>query len=152
MSQTYTTVDFDTRRATRGFLSLCWSTRGRRADKPARTIGQSAPPWNNHFEAATRAELSHEAKGARNDSKNRAKASPPDAQPEWSGNDMSASTATLTLMLLATVAAVHSDHPTFWLLIGPAPLAAGLATLRFFRRKYGRHRRTAADRTGVVPT
>jgi hypothetical protein len=130
MSHTYTTLDFDARR----------STRGRHADKPPRTIAQSAPPWNDHIGVASRSELSHEAKGAGNGSKNRATASPPDTQPAWTENDMSASTATLTLMLLATVAAVHSDHPTFWLSIGPAPLAAGLAALTFFRRKYGRHR------------
>jgi hypothetical protein len=152
MSHTYTALDFDARRATRGFASLHWSTRGRHADKPARTIAQSAPPWNDHIGVASRSELSHEAKGAGNGSKNRATASPPDRQPAWTENDMSASTATLTLLLLATVAAVHSDHPTFWLSIGPAPLAAGLAALTFFRRKYGRHRRTPPDRTGDLAT
>jgi len=61
------------------------------------------------------------------------------------GNDMSVSTATLTLMLLATVAAVHSEQPTFWLSIGPAPLAAGLGAFTFFRRKYSRRQ----DRSGA---
>jgi hypothetical protein len=57
------------------------------------------------------------------------------AQNDRTENDMSASTITLTLLLLATIAAVHSDQPTFWLLIGPAPLASGLAALTFLRRK-----------------
>ena len=57
------------------------------------------------------------------------------AKDDRTANDMSASTITLTLLLLATIAAVHSDHPTFWLLIGPAPLASGLTALTFLRRK-----------------
>jgi hypothetical protein len=57
------------------------------------------------------------------------------ARNDRTGNDMSASTISLTLLLLATIAAVHSDHPTFWLLIGPVPLASGLTALTFLRRK-----------------
>jgi hypothetical protein len=37
---------------------------------------------------------------------------------------MTASSFVLTLMLITTVAAASADHPAFWLLIGPAPLAA----------------------------
>ena len=57
------------------------------------------------------------------------------ARNDRTGNDMSASTITLTLLLLATIAAMHSDQPAFWLLIGPAPLASGLTALTFLRRK-----------------
>ena len=37
---------------------------------------------------------------------------------------MTASSFFLTLLLIATVAATYADHPAFWLLLGPAPLAA----------------------------
>ena len=41
----------------------------------------------------------------------------------------------IALLFLATIAAIHSDQPTFWLLIGPAPLASGLTALTVLRRK-----------------
>src|SRR5262245_59247923 len=146
MSHIHTEIDFNARRATRRFVDLCWSMCGRLSEMAAQPVAQNAPPCNDQIGGATQSKLSLEAKRAANSSKNRATPS----QAAWTGNDMSASSATLTLMLLATVAAVHSDHPTFWLSIGPAPVAAGLVAFTLFRRKYGRNQRTT--RTGDLPT
>ena len=50
--------------------------------------------------------------------------------------DMSAFSFTLTLLLSSTIAAANTDQPLFWLLIGPAPLAIGLAATVFFRQRF----------------
>ena len=51
------------------------------------------------------------------------------------GNDMSAFSFSLTLLLLGTIAAADTNHPVFWLSIGPAPLVAGFTILTFFRKR-----------------
>jgi hypothetical protein len=43
---------------------------------------------------------------------------------------------TLTLLLSGTIAAANADQPLFWLLIGPTPLAIGLATAVFLRPRF----------------
>ncbi|MBV9877119.1 MAG: hypothetical protein JO025_20485 [Verrucomicrobia bacterium] len=48
---------------------------------------------------------------------------------------MTASSFVLTLMLIITVAAASADHPAFWLLIGPAPLAAVVGAIALFRSR-----------------
>lgn len=52
---------------------------------------------------------------------------------DWSERDMSSFSFTLTLLLSGTIAAANADHPLFWLLIGPTPLAIGLVAAVFFR-------------------
>jgi hypothetical protein len=49
--------------------------------------------------------------------------------------DMSASSFVLTLLLIATVGAATADHPTFWLLLGPAPLTALMGAVVFVRSR-----------------
>ena len=48
-------------------------------------------------------------------------------------SDMTASCFILTLLLIATIVAVYTDRPVFWLLMGPVPLAAGIALLACFQ-------------------
>jgi hypothetical protein len=50
---------------------------------------------------------------------------------------MSASTIVVTLVLLGTILAGHTDHPVFWLSVGPAPLVIGFAAIMVFRRGLG---------------
>jgi hypothetical protein len=52
--------------------------------------------------------------------------------------DMSAFSFSLALLLLGTIAAANTNHPMFWLLVGPAPLAAGFTVLAFFRQRFSR--------------
>jgi len=42
---------------------------------------------------------------------------------------------TLTVLLLGTIAAANTNRPVFWLLIGPAPIAAGFTVLRYIRKR-----------------
>jgi hypothetical protein len=46
--------------------------------------------------------------------------------------DMTASSFALTLLLIATIAAVYTDRPAFWLLMGPFPLVAGFTMMACF--------------------
>jgi hypothetical protein len=55
---------------------------------------------------------------------------------DWSGRDMSSFSFTLTLLLSGTIAAANADRPLFWLLIGPTPLAIGLAAAVFLRPRF----------------
>ena len=55
---------------------------------------------------------------------------------DWSGRDMSSFSFTLTLLLSGTIAAANADQPLFWLLIGPTPLAIGLAAAVFLRPRF----------------
>jgi hypothetical protein len=52
--------------------------------------------------------------------------------------DMTAACFTLTLLLIGTIAAAHTDRPVFWLLMGPVPLAAAFATIACFQQKPSR--------------
>ena len=54
------------------------------------------------------------------------------------GNDMSTFSFSLTLLLLGTIAAADTNHPVFWLSIGPAPLVAGFTILTLFRKRVSR--------------
>jgi hypothetical protein len=54
-------------------------------------------------------------------------------------SDMSVSSVILTLVLLGTIVAGHTDHPVFWLLVGPAPLGIGFTAITFFRQGLGRN-------------
>ena len=56
-------------------------------------------------------------------------------QPCRAGGDMSASSVIFTLVLLGTILAGHTDHPVFWLLVGPAPLGIGFTAIMVFRRR-----------------
>jgi hypothetical protein len=50
-------------------------------------------------------------------------------------SDMSGSSFVLTLLLITTVAAASADHPAFWLLLGPAPIATLMGAVLFMRSK-----------------
>jgi hypothetical protein len=67
-------------------------------------------------------------------------------QPSWAGGDMSASSLIFTLVLLGTILAGHTDHPMFWLLVGPAPLGIGYTAIMVFRRGLGQNRSTSRER------
>jgi hypothetical protein len=51
---------------------------------------------------------------------------------------MTASSFVLILLLIATLAASSAEHPFFWLLLGPAPLAAGAGAVALVRSRFGR--------------
>src|SRR6266436_206942 len=71
---------------------------------------------------------------------------PRDILPDWIRNegrpkrsgrtkgDMTISSFTLALLLIATISAAYADHPLFWLSIGPMPLASGFAMIACFQQ------------------
>jgi hypothetical protein len=52
---------------------------------------------------------------------------------------MSVPSIILTLVLLGTIVAGHTDHPVFWLLVGPAPLGVGFTVITFLRQGVNRN-------------
>jgi hypothetical protein len=58
---------------------------------------------------------------------------------------MTASSFVLILLLITTLAASSAAHPIFWLLLGPAPLAAGVGFIAFLRPKLGRFSREGSE-------
>ena len=52
-----------------------------------------------------------------------------------SERDISGFGFVLTLMLLWEIAAAQTDHPVFWLLVGPAPLALGITATRLLAKR-----------------
>jgi hypothetical protein len=49
--------------------------------------------------------------------------------------DMTVSSFMLALVLVGVVVAAHTNHPVFWLLIGPTPLALLHTTRTFLRQR-----------------
>jgi hypothetical protein len=62
--------------------------------------------------------------------------------------DMSAFSFTLTLQLLGTIGAAHTDHPVFWLLVGPMALAVGFTVVTLIRQGVFRSIRKSMRMTG----
>jgi hypothetical protein len=48
-------------------------------------------------------------------------------------------------VVLGTIVAGHTNHPVFWLLVGPAPLGIGYTAFTFFRQGLGRARRSTTQ-------
>src|SRR5258708_20419720 len=55
--------------------------------------------------------------------------------------DMTVSSFMLALVLVGVVVAAHTNHPVFWLLIGPTPFAVLHTTRTFLRQRVMRRRR-----------
>jgi hypothetical protein len=66
-------------------------------------------------------------------------------RPSPAGGDLSASSVIFTLVLLGTILAGHTDHPVFWLLVGPAPLGIGFTAIMVFRRGLGQNHSTSPE-------
>jgi hypothetical protein len=54
----------------------------------------------------------------------------------WMREDMGVLSFAWTLVLLSAVAAIQTDQPVLWLLIGSAPLIVGVAAVGFLRRRF----------------
>jgi hypothetical protein len=101
-------------------------------------LPKSAPGANDQKEAAKRPSLSQDLSRLRNGLSDLAKNATPPKRSAQTKRDMSAFSFSLALLLLGTIAATNTNHPVFWLLLGPAPLAAGFTVLTFFRQRFSR--------------
>jgi hypothetical protein len=54
----------------------------------------------------------------------------------WTSGDISGFGFAFSLVLLGTILSGFSDHPVFWLLLGPGPLVIGLTLIAFLRRLF----------------
>jgi hypothetical protein len=58
----------------------------------------------------------------------------------WTTGDISGFGFAFTLVLLATILSAYTDHPVFWLLVGPGSLVVGLTLIAFLRHLFTTHR------------
>jgi hypothetical protein len=49
--------------------------------------------------------------------------------------DLTVSSFNLALVLVGVIIAAHTDHPVFWLLVGPSPFAVLHTTRTFLRQR-----------------
>jgi hypothetical protein len=54
----------------------------------------------------------------------------------WTTGDISGFGFAFSLVLLGTIVSAYSDHPVFWLLVGPGPLVIGLTLIAFLRHLF----------------
>jgi hypothetical protein len=54
----------------------------------------------------------------------------------WTTGDISGFGFAFSLVLLGTIVSASSDHPVFWLLVGPGPLVIGLTLIAFLRHLF----------------
>ena len=54
----------------------------------------------------------------------------------WTTGDISGFGFAFSLVLLGTIISAFSDHPVFWLLVGPGPLVVGLTLIAFLRHLF----------------
>ena len=59
-------------------------------------------------------------------------------QPDFPKRDISGFGFLLILILLCEIAAAQTDHPVFWLLVGPTPLALALTAKRLLQYRPNR--------------
>jgi hypothetical protein len=138
MSYPYPSLYLDAERAKRRLAQSFRSGPDRRTDILAPPITKNAPAANDQREAAKQPRLSQELTRLRGRLSDLTRNAAPPKRSDGNGNDMSAFSFSLTLLLLGTVAAANTNRPVFWLLSGPAPLAAGFTVLTFFRQRISR--------------
>jgi hypothetical protein len=66
----------------------------------------------------------------------------------WTTGDISGFGFAFSLVLLGTIFSAFSDHPVFWLLVGPGPLVVGLTLIAFLRHLFTVHRRLPGSQQG----
>ena len=134
MSYPYTSFNLDAERAHQRLVRSFQSERDQHADSPSGPT-KSAPVAGDQKDASKRPSLSSELLGLGNGLSDLAKDATLPKRSGWTKRDMRAFGFTLTVLLLGTIAAANTNRPVFWLLIGPAPIAAGFTVLRYIRKR-----------------
>jgi hypothetical protein len=132
MNYPYDLLYLDIQRAKQGITRSLESGVGRLVDAPFPATANNVPVANRQPRTAKRPNQSTEFTCSRRGLSN--PATPP-KRSGLTGNDMSAFSFSLTLLLLGTIAAADTNHPVFWLSIGPAPLVAVFTMLTLFRKR-----------------
>ncbi|MBV8098085.1 MAG: hypothetical protein JOZ31_02895 [Verrucomicrobia bacterium] len=63
----------------------------------------------------------------------------------WTTGDISGFGFAFSLVLLGTIVSAFSDHPVFWLLVGPGSLVIGLTLTAFLRHLFSARRGLTAQ-------
>jgi hypothetical protein len=138
MSNPYPSFNLDAKWAKQRLVQSFQSGPDRHADSLSPPITKTAPVANDHKEAANRPSLSQELSRLLTGLRDLARNATAPKRSGWTKRDMSTFSFSLTLLLLGTIAGTKTNNSVFWLLIGPAPLAAGFTVLTFFRQGFSR--------------
>ena len=138
MSYPYAALNLDAKRAKQRLVQSFQSGPDRHADSPSPPTAKNAPVGNDQKEAANRPSLSQQLSRLLTGLRDLARNATASKRSGWTKRDMSTFSFSLTLLLLGTIAGTKTNNPVFWLLIGPAPLAAGFTVLMFFRQRFSR--------------
>lgn len=130
MNQPYTNLHRETRQATQRLIQVT------RVECGSSPVEIEDLPVGDQQKITDRPALSRELTRQCKAGGDFRKTGRPVKQPGWSESDMSSFSFTLTLLLSGTIAAANADQPLFWLLIGPTPLAIGLAAAVFLRPRF----------------
>ena len=136
MNYPYSTFIFETQRAKQRLALVFQARSERRAATLSLTNRESAPAISGRQDTGNRRKVLVKVTRRRDDlsEPGRKKGLPNESY--WTREDMGTLSFTLTLLLLATVAAAQTDRPVLWLMIGPVPLALGLAVVGFVRPRF----------------
>jgi hypothetical protein len=138
MSYPYTSFNLDAKRAKQRLVQSFQSEPEPHAESLSPPITKTTPVGDDQKGVAKRPSLSQELSRLRNGLRDLAKNATAPKRSGWTKRDMSTFSFSLTLLLLGTIAAIKTNNPVFWLLIGPAPLSAGFMVLMFFRQRFSR--------------
>jgi hypothetical protein len=136
MNYPYSTFIFETQRAKQRLALVFQARSERRAATLSLPNRESVPAISDRQDTGNRRKVLPKISRRRDDLSEvgRKKGLPNESY--WTHEDMGTLSFTLTLLLLATVAAAQTDRPILWLMIGPVPLALGLAVVGFVRPRF----------------
>jgi hypothetical protein len=138
MNYPYDLLYLDVQAAKQGLTRSLQPGPGPHVDTLFPPIAKRVPVANDQRWTAKRPALLRDFTRSRSGSNNQARNTTPPKRFGWTGNDLSAFSFSLTLLLLGNIAAAGTNHPAFWLSIGPAPLVGGFTILTLFRKRSGR--------------
>ena len=135
MNYPYATFYLESQRARRNLLHVFKAEPEVPAAGPVLPAAKCAPAQAMKRKADSRLNLSELLRHSRELFRDATRNLVTQKRPCWAGGDMSASSVIFTLVLSGTILAGHTDHPVFWLLVGPAPLGIGFTAIMGFRRR-----------------
>jgi hypothetical protein len=138
MHYPYATFYLEAQRAKRDLLHVFKVEPDLPAADPILPAAKCAPAQTVKKKADSRLNLSEKLRYSREPFRDATRNLVTQKRPGWAEGDMSASSVIFTIVLLGTILAGHTEHPVFWLSVGPAPLGIGFSAIMVFRRGLGR--------------
>ena len=137
MHYPYATFYLEAQRAKRDLLHVFKAEPDVPAADPVLPAAKCAPAQTVKKKADSKLNLSEKLRYSRELFRDATRNLVTQKRPGWAEGDMSASSVIFTIVLLGTILAGHTEHPVFWLSVGPAPLGIGFTAIMVVRRGLG---------------